>query len=300
MSLEDLFGPQPDEPERPAGREGREQRAPREPRPTREPKPPREPRQPKPPREPRTPGGGGGSRMTLILGIVAAVLAVAVVAVVGFALTRPSDSAQPAPSAPSVSTDDASVPASTPSSTPSPTTTAAATGVAFSATGFTLTSASGQPFTYRWADEPTAAVAALTAAFGAPPTQRTQAGNGSTLPDYTVYAWNGFSLFEMVPTATLTRADFSQPAYALFTANEVGGVPVTAEFGLKIGMSAAEVRALTPAPASETPRPSGSIRFAFDPQRSSFKNGTPSYSVFADTDGADGPVGTILYFYAPQ
>jgi hypothetical protein len=26
----------------------------------------------------------------------------------------------------------------------------------------------------------------------------------------------------MVPTATLTRADFSQPAYALFTANEVG------------------------------------------------------------------------------
>lgn len=300
MSLEDLFGPQPDEPERPAGREGREQRAPREPRPAREPKPPREPRQPKPPREPRTPGGGGGSRMTLILGIVAAVLAVAVVAVVGFALTRPSDSAQPAPSAPSVPTDDASVPASTPSSTPSPTTTAAATGVAFSATGFTLTSASGQPFTYRWADEPTAAVAALTAAFGAPPTQRTQAGNGSTLPDYTVYAWNGFSLFEMVPTATLTRADFSQPAYALFTANEVGGVPVTAEFGLKIGMSAAEVRALTPAPASETPRPSGSIRFAFDPQRSSFKNGTPSYSVFADTDGADGPVGTILYFYAPQ
>lgn len=297
MSLEDLFGPQPDEPERPAGREAREPRPPREPKPPREPRPSREPR---PPREPRTPGGGGGSRTTLILGIVAGVLAVAVIAVVGFALTRPSDSAQPATSAPAVSTDDASVPASTPAPTPSPTSTAAATGVAFSATGFTLTAGTGQPFTYRWADEPAAAVAALTAAFGAPPTQRTQAGDGSTLPDYTVYTWNGFSLFEMVPTATLTRADFSQPAYALFTSNEVGGVPITAEFGVKIGMSAAEVRALTPAPASETPRPSGSIRFAFDPQRSSFKNGTPSYSVFADTDGADGPVGTILYFYAPQ
>ncbi|WP_223848781.1 MULTISPECIES: hypothetical protein [Microbacterium] len=226
-------------------------------------------------------------------------LAVAVVAVLGFALTRPSDSAQPAGPAPADSSAAASVPASTPTPTPSPTD-ATALGLTLSATGFTLQTSSGAPLTYRWADDPTAAIAALTTAFGAAPTQRTQAGDGSTLPDYTVYSWSGFSLFEMVPTAALTRESFSQPAYALFTANEVNGVAITAEFGLKIGMTADQVRALTPPPASETARASGSIRFGFDPQRSSFKNGVPSYSVFADTDGADGPIGTILYFYAPQ
>ncbi|WP_228495636.1 hypothetical protein [Microbacterium sp. VKM Ac-2870] len=234
----------------------------------------------------------------MILAVVAAVLVVAVVAVLGFALTRPSDTAQTDTSVPPVSTSDASTPASIPSASPSPSESVSAMGLSLSATGFTLRTGSADPFTYRWADEPTAAVAALTTAFGSAPTQRTQAGDGSTLPDYTVYSWGGFSLFEMMPTAALPRASFSQPSYALFSANQVGTVAITAEFGLKIGLSAAQVRALSP--ASETPRSSGNIRFAFDPQRSSFKGGVPSYSVFADTDGADGPVGTILYFYAPQ
>ncbi len=286
----------PDAPE-PSGNETPAPRPRKEPKPSKEPKPPKTPKPPKPPRESGGQGDGeGGSRTPLILGIVAGVLLVAVVVTLGFALTRGSSTASPADTPSS----DASTAAPTAQPSPSPSASSDAVGVPvalkFGGTGFTLVDKNAKTvFSYEWRDKAADAVTELTAAFGAAPTQRVEPGDGSSYPDYTVYQWEGFLLYDMVDgTGGAQRATFTQPSYATFSRNEVGPISMTAEHGLKIGSPVTAVRAA--GPSQEVPRGNvGSIRFIFDQSRSSA--GPPvQYSMIADTDGST--VTAVLYYFA--
>lgn len=236
---------------------------------------------PAPRESPRTP---------IVLGIIAAVLLVAVIVTLAIAFTRGSD-AEADPTSPSPTGASA-----TRSATPTPTSDATRTPVSitFAGTGFTLADASGTAvFGYDWRDDAKAAVTALTSAFGTTPTQRIEPGDGNQYPDYTVYQWDGFMLFDMVVSPGGTpRAEYAQPSYALFSRNEVGGIRMVAERGLTVGMSIADVRAL--APDQEIPRGNvGATRFVFEQARSSAA-APLQYSLFADTDGT--VVTAILYF----
>ncbi len=304
MSWADLGVPEPgddapDSPDSPAAtpKEPRAPRPPKPPKEPREPKPPREPREPKepkPPKEPRSDGGNGGSRTPLVLGIIAGILLVAVVVVLAIALTRTTPAATPGQT-PAASTAPAEETPSA-SATPAPDAVSAPVALDFSGTGFTLVDDKDRTvFTFGWRDDTADAVAALTEAFGAAPTQRVEPGDGSHYPDYTVYQWDGFMLFDMVesPGGTL-RADYAQPTYVLFSRNEVGGIALKAEHGIAIGSTVADVRAAQP--DQEIPRGNvGAIRFVFDQARSSTADPL-QYSMFASTDGA--VVTAILYYFS--
>lgn len=232
-------------------------------------------------------------RFPLVLAIVAGVLAVAVIVTLVFALTRPSGQASapsPSPSAPSQPEE----PEPTPSETESEPPAAESNAVQLSADGFTLVDDTGaEVFAYGWADPIEPAVTALTDAFGAAPEERTEKGNGTTYPDYTVYQWKGFALYDMLPIeGGKTRDEYSQPSYLRYTSNTVGPLTITPEFDLQIGMPLDEVRAKNP--DVETKRGSG-VRLVFDADRSAFVDGVPTYSVIVDTE--DDEVTAILYFY---
>ena len=234
------------------------------------------------------------NRTPLILGIIAGVLAVAVVITLVIYLTRPrTDASQPAPSAPASAPEDTA-----PSGSDQPSESEAPTGepaeLELSATGFTLVDAAGtELFAYGWRDDAQQAVTELSEAFGAAPGTRTEAGNGTNYPDYTVYAWEGFSLYDMVPIdGGATRDEYSQPSYLRVAANTVGDIAITAEFDVEIGMPVDDVRSATP--DREAERGSG-IRFVFGADRSSVSGGIPSYSMIVDTNGD--AVTAILYFY---
>ncbi len=234
------------------------------------------------------------NRTPIILGIIAGVLLVAVVITLSIYLMRgatptgadqtpasPTEGEAPAPPPPAQTTPSAPEP-SEPATDP--------TGVVLSATGFTLSDDAGaEVFTFGWADDIAPAVEALTEAFGAAPTERAEAGNGSTYPDYTVYQWSGFALYDMVATDDLPRDEYTQPSYLRYTANTVGDVAITAEFDLSIGAPVDELE-----PADEWERGDGT-RIVFEPDRSGFADGTPSYAALADTDGE--AVTAILYYY---
>ena len=145
-------------------------------------------------------------------------------------------------------------------------------------------------FTYGWGDDAQGAVTALTEAFGSAPNTRTEPGNGS-YPEYTVYGWSGFSLYDMVAGAT-AREDYTQPSYVRVSADEVGDIVITPEFDLAVGAPIADVRAL--GPDRETPRGAGT-RFVFADDRSAYNDGKPSYSVIVDANADE--VTAILYFF---
>lgn len=234
------------------------------------------------------------NRTPLILGIVAGALLIAVIVVLSIYLMRDTGSPGAQPQTPASTGQSTQPPAQTPSEQPEPEPTDEVpepTGVALSATGFTLRDESGaEVFSYGWGDDAEAAVVELTTALGDAPSKRVEAGNGSTYPDYTVYQWSGFALYDMVPTDALPRDEYTQPSYLRYTANTVGDVKITAEFGLSIG---AAVDTLDP--ADQWDRGSGTTRIVFEPDRSGFSGGAPSYSALADTDGD--AVTAILYYY---
>lgn len=231
----------------------------------------------------------------MILGVIAGVLAVAVGVTLTVALTRAPATTQTDAATPPPAT---SLPSQPQTPTPDESVAPTPTAIAMAGTGFSLVDADGTPtFTFAWRDEVGPAVAALTAAFGSEPTTRVEPGDGSHYPDYTVYQWSGFSLFDMIPTTGgTTRAEYAQPTYILYTKNEIGAIAVQSEFGLAIGMSVDAVRAIPP--DDEWPRGNvGRIRFVFAKDRSGVTDGVPTYSVFADSDGS--VVNTILaYMYS--
>ena len=246
------------------------------------------------PNTPQHPSDDETPRFPIVLAIIAGVLAVAVIVTLVMVFARPSGSgARPDPteSAPAAQPGQ---PEETPAETPEETPAVEANAVQLSAEGFALLDESGaEAFRYGWADPIEPAVETLTEAFGAEPETRTEKGNGTTYPDYTVYQWKGFALYDMVPIeGGKTRDEYSQPSYLRYTSNEVGSLTIAPEFDLSIGMSVADVRALNP--DEEIERGSGA-RFVFGADRSAFVDGVPTYSAIVDTDGDE--VTAILYFY---
>lgn len=232
-------------------------------------------------------------RFPLVLAIVAGILAVAVIVVLVIALTRPGGQAaapSPSASAPSAPQEPAEPSAPTPEETPA----TESNAVQLSSEGFTLVDESGaEVFAYGWGDPIEPAVAALTTAVGAAPEERTEKGNGTTYPDYTVYQWKGLALYDMVPIeGGKTREEYSQPSYLRYTSNEVGPLTVTPGYDLQIGMPIDDVRDL--GPDVEQERGSGT-RFVFGADDSAFAGGVPTYSTVVDTDGEK--VTAILLFY---
>lgn len=242
--------------------------------------------------EPHSPDGERRDRTPIVLGIIAGILAVAVGVTLTIALTRggPSQGA-PSPSTPAQTTAPEQGPA--PSAEPTDPAEEPA-GVQLAATGFALVDDSGaETFSYGWSDPSAPAVDALTETFGAAPEQRTEKGDGTHYPDYTVYQWRGFALYDMVPIDGGTpREEYTQPSWARVTANTVGEVAVTGEFGIEIGTTVDAVRAA--GPDAEVDR-NGVTRYVFAADRSSMAGGVPSYSMMADTDGA--AVTAILYYF---
>ncbi|MFM9449617.1 hypothetical protein ACKI1Y_45190, partial [Streptomyces acidiscabies] len=71
-------------------------------------------------------------------------------------------------------------PSAQPTPSPTPSATRVPVSLDFAATGFTLVDDAGDAvFRYAWADDAKKAVAALSKAFGAEPTQRVEPGDGS-------------------------------------------------------------------------------------------------------------------------
>lgn len=236
------------------------------------------------------------NRTPVILGVIAGVLAVAVGVTLTVALTRTPADAESADSTPTAPV--ATTPTTPESPSPSESPVPIPVALAMAGSGFSLVDDAGSPtFTFAWRDDVAPAVAALSEAFGTAPTTRVEPGDGNHYPDYTVYQWNGFSLFDMIAApGGKTRDEYSQPSYLLYTKNEIGDIEIRSEFGLSIGMSATAVRAVPP--DAEWPRGNvGNIRFVFGKDRSGVTDGTPTYSVFADSDGT--VVTTILaYMYS--
>lgn len=228
---------------------------------------------------------------------LAGVLAIAVVVVLVFLLNRmPTPVAASAPGAPAP---EASSDPVAPSPTPSETLEPAASEVVMGADGFTIVADDGSElYAYRWRDDAVSAVTALADAFGAEPAESIYEGDGTHYPDYTSYAWDGFTLRDMIETeGSVPRSQYSMPSFAVLEANEVSGVALTPEFGLSIGQTAEEVSAL--GPDREAERSDGSWFFAFladeDGEDVEDDPGTDDYSLWVSTDPGDETVTSITY-----
>jgi len=227
-------------------------------------------------------------RTPLVLGIVVGLLAVAVAIALVIAANRgPAESDPPPPSTPA--------PAPT---TPAPATSTPATPtvaeVAFEERGFVLRAEDGsEVFTFRWEHEPSEVIAALSDAFGAEPAVGFIAGDGSHYPDYTLWEWPGFTLAGMVETEDgKPREEYARPSFVSLTANSLGEISLTPEFGLRVGMSADEARTSAPDLEEDLREYDGGVQFVYGMDRGSFPTqegmpATPSYAVFAET-GPDG------------
>jgi hypothetical protein len=231
-------------------------------------------------------------RLYVVLGIVAGVALIA--ALVAFLLAQRGAQPVAAPSSPSPSASASGLPAPAPTATPTPTPTPTeaapvAAEIVMAATGFTIVADDGSTlFDFRWRDEVEPAVAALTEAFGTEPGLGVQAGDGNHFPDYTIYDWRGFTLYDMVEVpGDKPRDEYSIPTRAAITANAVGGVALTPEFGLAIGMDLEAARAAGPDEESEFR--DGGLRFYFEIERTGRwpEEGSTddlTYSVFVDSD----------------
>lgn len=236
-------------------------------------------------------------RPLIVLSIVAGVLLV-LAAVAVFLLTQRDDEPAAAPSSPFPTS---AVPAPTPTPTPTPTDAApVAAEIVMAATGFTILADDGSTLLeFRWRDEVGPAVAALTEAFGAEPELGVQTGDGTHFPDYTIYDWAGFTLYDMIfVDGNKPRDEYGIPTWVSIRANEVQAVPITPEFGLSIGSAADAVRSNGPDDEWSMPG-DGELRFVFDIDRTDFLSPDGavrdlSYSVFADATEGVG-VTDILY-----
>ncbi|MDD7928409.1 hypothetical protein [Microbacterium thalli] len=244
-------------------------------------------------------------RPLIILGIVAGVLLIA--ALVVFLLMQRGVQPTAAPSSLSPTASASATPTATPTPAPTPTSTPTdvqpqAAEVVMAATGFTIVADDGSTLLeFRWRDEVEPAVAALAAAFGEEPELGVHPGDGSHFPDYTMYDWAGFTLYDMiVADERVPRDSFGIPSWASLRANEVSGVALRPEFGLAIGMDVDSVRATGPEQESDLREHGDGLHFAFDigrtspwPEEGSTEDYT--YSVFANTDEAATEVTEITY-----
>lgn len=230
---------------------------------------------------------------------LAGVLAIAVVVAIVLMLNRmPAPAAAPGAGSPSPEASGASEAAPTPTETEAETEAPTASEVVLGADGFTIVADDGSElYAYGWRGDADAAVAALTDAFGAEPSESIYEGDGTHFPDYTSYTWDGFTYFDMIPTeGGKSRDEYFVPSYVTVTGADVSGVAVTPEFDLAIGLTADEVRAL--GPDREVEMSDGEPRFFFAIDRINGTQGDAEldgYSPWVNTDPVDETVVSITY-----
>lgn len=231
------------------------------------------------------------SKALVPLLIAAGVLAVAVVVVLVMFLGRPTEpAAAPSPSSTPVDQQPSPTPSPTPtpSSTPSASADATPREVAVGPDGFDIVAEDGTSlFTYLWTDDADDAVAELTDVFGAEPSESLVEGDQTHFPDYTSYNWDGFALRDMIPSeGGKSRDEYFTPSYASITANEVNGIAVVGEFGLAVGLSVDDVRALDPDEEIEMSDGTPRFFFATDRDDDAVEDEVYGYSPWVETDGS--------------
>lgn len=230
---------------------------------------------------------------------LAGVLAIAAVIVIVLMLNRmPAPAAAPGAGSPAPEASGPSEASPTPTETEAETADPTASEVVLGADGFTIVADDGsEVFAYGWRDEAGGAVAALTDAFGAEPSESVYEGDGTHFPDYTSYDWEGFMFRDMIVSeGGKSRDEYFVPSYLMITTNAVGDVAITPEFDLAIGLTADEVRAL--GPDREIEMPDGEPRFFFAIDRINGTQGDSEldgYSPWVNTDPADETVVSITY-----
>lgn len=236
-------------------------------------------------------------RPMIVWGIVAGALLV-VAALVIFLVTQREPASAGAEQTPTPAVSTPATPASPAAPTPAEVAPRAAE-VVLAATGFTIVADDGSSvLEFVWRDEVEPVVAALTEAFGAEPALAVRRGDTTHFPDYTIYDWGGFRLYDMIVTEDgKSRDEYPTPTFASIHANELNGVTVVPEFGLAIGETADAVRAS--GPDDESPLLDGVLRFSFEIDRTHILSEGDavqelSYSVFVDT-AADSTVAEIAY-----
>lgn len=241
-----------------------------------------------------------GSRVGLLVAFTAAAVIAVALAVVGvFALSRADANPTPTPT-PTVSA--LPSPSASSPTPPVPTTDTTAPTVSrlvFAATGFDLQDEDGADvFVHEWADPGADAVAALSDAFGSEPTQSVREGDGTHFSDYAVYAWPGFTFFDSIPAeGGRPREEYQLPSYVEYAANEVAGIAVTTEFGLRIGMPIGEVRTLAPDSEWRHDTEPYGVTFTFAQERSRIGEHPISYTVYVETDPGGEVVERISYSF---
>lgn len=234
------------------------------------------------------------NRSTVVLSAIAGVLLVAVVVVLTIYLLRPSGTtASEAPESPSAPAGSSS------SSEPEPAETEAApsqsAGIAVSATGFTITGADGDTFTHEWADDAQPAVEALTALFGAEPTEDFQNGDAENWA-YDIHVWPGFRLYDVRLSGDRDRSEVPAPTYVSYGP----GVPVTVsdDFGIEVGMSVDELDALGP---DDVIADGGTAAYLFGEDRATFyQDGARTFGAVVSLDTTDSASFRVTHTYAPK
>lgn len=234
-------------------------------------------------------------RTPLILGIIAGVLAVAVVIAFVLLLTRPSG-AQPAAedpppgqSAPQEPAEEQPTPEETEEAAPP-------SELALNGLGLTITQADGTEVTHAWADDPDAAIAALTELFGTEPTEDFQNGDAENWA-YDIYIWDGFRFYDVfLGDGGRSRSEVPAPTFVSITGPTPGEVGIVDEFGVSVGDTMDEVRALDP--TDEVKLSDGRVRLALGKGRGSFySDGRRAFNAFVESDAAGTTVASITYTF---
>ena len=241
---------------------------------------------------------GERPRALLTVLIVAGAFAVAAVVTVVLLLHRSQGpTAEPSPTSTMASPMATVTPSATPS--PSPTVAVTASEIAMRASGFTVVGDDGSTlYSYEWTGDADEAVATLTELLDAPPIESIIEGDGTHYPAYTSYRWDGFGLRDMIEApGGKPRAESFRPSYVEITGDAAAAVAITPEFGVRIGMTQDEVRALGPDSEFDFSEyeamESDAFRFIFGMDRAD--DDPPGYTAWVTTDDGGQAVAEILY-----
>lgn len=218
--------------------------------------------------------------------ISAGVFAIAAIVLLVWMLSRPAEAV-----------DAAATPTPTATSTPTPTPTEepaapVAEEIVLGADGFEIVADDASELAaFTWREDPTTVIAALTEAFGSEPELSTSESDPH-FPAYETRAWGGFAFSTMVEEGQVTREQHALPSFVTLDGTPAGDIVVEPAFGLAVGMSADEARALQP----DEEFPLGvdgadGIRFVFGLDRAT----DDAWVIYADTGADRATIESITY-----
>ncbi|MFS0866100.1 hypothetical protein AB3M83_02040 [Microbacterium sp. 179-B 1A2 NHS] len=236
-------------------------------------------------------------RTPIVLGVIAAVLLVAVIVAVSILFSRQSANDAPPPAPASSEAPPATGPSDDESAAPEePEEVEPSAMIALNGRGFTLVQADGTEFSHTWADDPQAAIDALTELFGEEPTEDFQNGDAENWA-YNIYVWDGLRFYDVfLGDGGRSRGEVPAPTYVTVTGGAPSTVGMGNEFGVAIGDPIDRVRALDP--VDEVELSGGGVRLVLGEGRGTFYNdGERTFSAFVQSDAAGDEVATITYTF---